>query len=77
MEGWKKITSVEKCLNDFKPGVWKNLKLDANVIKCNVQKGIGIVHRLRIKDSLSPLSHQFDTVYITDVKSAKNEAIEM
>ena len=42
VEGWKKIISVEKCLNDFVPGAWKNLELNSRMIECNVFKGKGV-----------------------------------
>lgn len=43
VEGWKKIISVEKCLNQFIPGAWANLQLNTRKIECNVLTGEGIL----------------------------------
>ena len=43
VEGWKKIISVEKCLNQFIPGAWANLQLNTRKIECNIKTGEGIL----------------------------------
>ena len=45
VEGWKKIITVEKCLNQFVPGAWKNLALKTRMLECNF-KGNGILPKI-------------------------------